>query len=107
MAKGKWQRNFIISGTHTTTEALLNLVAVRPELGWRHAGTVDSKDLDGENVRNVQDIICGYAPSSKSIQQYSDTPWNTAWDSDFYPKWAQIMPVNSSSSLEGIPLFSG
>ena len=107
MAKGKWQRNFIISGTHTTTEALLNLVAVRPELGWRHAGTVDFKELYGENVHHVQDIICGYAPSSKeytAVQRY-------AMEHGMRFRFLPEMGANYAGelfleSLEGIPLFS-
>ena len=107
MAKGKWQRNFIIAGTHTTTEALVNLVAVRPELGWYYAGTVEAKELESHHADNLQDIICGYSPSSKEymvVQQY-------AMEQGMRFRFLPEMGANYAGelfleSLEGIPLFS-
>ncbi|HCP41621.1 MAG TPA: hypothetical protein DIT65_07490, partial [Cryomorphaceae bacterium] len=107
MAKGKWQRNFIIAGTHSTTEALVNLVAVRPELGWRYAGTVASKELLGHNALNAQDLICGYPPSSKEYSAAQQYALEQGMRFRFLPE----MGVNYAGelfleSLEGIPLFS-
>ena len=107
MAKGKWQRNFIIAGTHATTEALVNLVAVRPELGWRYAGTMEAKELEGYNAHNLQDIICGYSPNSKEysvVQQYAT---QQGMRFRFLPEMgANYGGELFLESLEGIPLFS-
>jgi len=43
MARGKWQRTYVLAGTHATAEALRTLTELRPELGWSYQGTFEEK----------------------------------------------------------------
>ena len=49
MAKGRWQRTFILVGIHSTAQALIELVSIRPDLGLQHQGTLEVTALDKQD----------------------------------------------------------
>jgi len=106
MAKGKWQRTFIITGAHSSSQALIELTNLRPELGWKHAGTVASKNLE-ENTVSAHDLICTYPPSADEYtvaQHYATTNgMRFRYLPDMGSNYAGELFLES---LEGIPLFS-
>ena len=66
MAKGRWQRTFILVGMHSTAQALIELVNIRPDLGLQHQGTLEVTALDKQDFPESQELICALAPSTKA-----------------------------------------
>ncbi len=54
MAKGRWQRKFILVGMHSTAQALIELVNIRPDLGLQYQGTLEVTALDKEDFPESQ-----------------------------------------------------
>lgn len=101
MARGKWQRTFVLAGTHATAEALVKLTALRPELGWSYQGTFDGK------TKAIDEIICAHAPGTSAYEAAANFALNAGLRFRFLPD----MGPNYSGqmfleNLEGIPLFS-
>ena len=68
MAKGRWQRTFILVGMHTTAQALIELVNNRPDLGLQHQCTLEVTALDKQDFPESQELICALAPSTKAYE---------------------------------------
>jgi lipopolysaccharide/colanic/teichoic acid biosynthesis glycosyltransferase len=106
MAKGKWQRTFIVSGNHSTSEALVALTELRPELGWKHAGSVSASELETHTF-TAQDLICAYPPSTSEYAAAQRYASSNGMRFRFLPDMgAHYAGELFLESLEGIPLFS-
>jgi len=102
MAQGKWQRTFVLHGSHTTSEALVRLTALRPELGWKYLG-----EATPLNLENTDEIICAYAPGTEEFEQAENWSLERGIRFRFLPNMGpryagQLFLEN----LEGIPMFS-
>ena len=101
MARGKWQRTYVLAGTHATAEALAKLTELRPELGWSYQGTFDGK------TQTVDEVICAHAPGTSDYEAAANFALNAGlrfrFLPDMGPNYAGQMFLEN---LEGIPLFS-
>ena len=101
MARGKWQRTYVLAGTHATAEALAKLTELRPELGWSYQGTFDGK------TKTVDEVICAHAPGTSDYEAAANFALNAGlrfrFLPDMGPNYAGQMFLEN---LEGIPLFS-
>jgi len=102
MARGKWQRRYVLHGSHNTSEALIRLTELRPELGWKYLGVA------GPNTLNSTDeIICAFAPGSREFEEAEN--WSLEkgvrfrFLPDMGPRYAGQLFLEN---LEGIPMFS-
>jgi len=102
MARGKWQRTFVLHGTHTTSEALIRLTTLRPELGWKYLGAADPSTLAA-----TDELICAYAPGTSEFDAAEN--WSLErgirfrFLPDMGPRYAGQLFLEN---LEGIPMFS-
>jgi lipopolysaccharide/colanic/teichoic acid biosynthesis glycosyltransferase len=102
MARGKWQRTFVLHGTHTTSEALIRLTTLRPELGWKYLGAADPSTL-----ADTDELICAYAPGTSEFDAAEN--WSLErgirfrFLPDMGPRYAGQLFLEN---LEGIPMFS-
>lgn len=102
MAHGRWQRGFVVSGANLTSQALIELSALRPDLGWRYEGAPESAQAD-----NVQDLICAHTAGSQAYEQALEQAQHNGWRFRYLPEMgAQYAGEMHLESLEGIPLFS-
>ena len=101
MAKGKWQRTYVLAGSHATAEALNQLTELRPELGWSYQGVFDGKS------GVVDELICAHAPGTTEYETAANFALNAGMRfrflPDMGPNYAGHMILEN---LEGIPLFS-
>ena len=106
MAKGKWQRTFIVTGKHSSSESLIELTTHRPELGWKYEGTVAAGDLDN-HTEKAQDLICAYSPSTAEYRLAQNYAASNGMRFRFLPDMGSHYAGELFlESLEGIPLFS-
>lgn len=102
MAKGKWQRRYLLSGQHATSDALRSLTELRPELGWKYHGPLEDATLDG-----VYEVICAHAPGTEGYASANrlalEHGMRFRFLPDLGPQYAGQMFLES---LEGIPMFS-
>ena len=101
MARGKWQRTYVLAGTHATAEALRTLTELRPELGWSYQGTFEGK------MTAADELICAHAPGTSGYEAATGHALSAGMRfrflPDMGPKYAGQMFLEN---LEGIPLFS-
>ena len=106
MAGGKWQRTYIVSGKHSSSESLIELTTLRPELGWKYEGTADASDLENYSGE-AQDLICAYSPSTDEYKLAQNYAASNGMRFRFLPDMgSQYAGELFLESLEGIPLFS-
>lgn len=106
MAKGKWQRTYIVSGKHSSSESLIELTTLRPELGWKYQGTVKASDLQN-HLGESQDLICAYSPSNQEYSLAQNYAASNGMRFRFLPDMGSHYAGELFlESLEGIPLFS-
>ena len=107
MAKGRWQRTFILVGTHFTAKALIDLVKLRPDLGLQYQGTFDITALQNQDFPKVQELVCALLPSTEDYELARDYALKEGMRFRYIPN----MGPNYNGqlfmeSLEGFPLFS-
>ena len=107
MAKGRWQRTFILVGTHFTAKALIDLVKLRPDLGLQYQGTFDITALQNQDFPKAQELLCALLPSTDDYELARDYALKEGMRFRYIPN----MGLNYNGklfmeSLEGFPLFS-
>ena len=107
LAKGSWQRTFILVGTHSTAKALIDLVKLRPDLGLQYQGTFDITALQNQDLPKVQELVCAILPSTDEYELARDYALKQGMRFRYIPN----MGPNYNGqlfmeSLEGFPLFS-
>ena len=107
MAKGRWQRAFILVGMHGTAQALIELVSIRPDLGLQHQGTLEVTALDKQDFPESQELICALAPSTKAYELAQDYALKQGMRFRYLPDMGpNYVGQLFLESLEGFPLFS-
>ena len=107
MAKGRWQRTFILVGMHTTAQALIELVSIRPDLGLQHQGTLEVTALDKQDFPESQELICALAPSTKAYELAQDYALKQGMRFRYLPDMGpNYVGQLFLESLEGFLLFS-
>ena len=107
MAKGRWQRTFILVGMHSTAQALIELVNIRPDLGLQHQGTLEVTALDKQDFPESQELICALAPSTKAYELAQDYALKQGMRFRYLPDMGpNYVGQLFLESLEGFPLFS-
>ena len=107
MAKGRWQRTFILVGMHSTAKALIELVSIRPDLGLQHQGTLEVTALDKQDFPESQELICALAPSTKAYELAQDYALKQGMRFRYLPDMGpNYVGQLFLESLEGFLLFS-
>lgn len=102
MARGKWQRKFVLHTENSTSAALVQLTELRPELGLKCIGEATPQTLE-----QADEILCTHAPGTPehSVAQSWALQHGLRFRflPDMGPDYAGQMFLET---LEGIPLFS-
>jgi lipopolysaccharide/colanic/teichoic acid biosynthesis glycosyltransferase len=107
MAKGRWQRTFILVGNHGTAKALIDLVKLRPDLGLQHHGTLDIEALQNQDFPKAQELVCALAPSTNEYVVAQDYALKQGMRFRYLPDMGpNYVGQLFLESLEGFPLFS-
>ena len=106
LARGRWERRFLLLGTHPTADTFVELTASRPELGWRFLGRCDHFSPD-ERAQEADELLCAFEPSSEDYalwQQWADQRGKRF---RYLPNMgAHYAGQMSMETLEGIPIFA-
>jgi putative colanic acid biosysnthesis UDP-glucose lipid carrier transferase len=107
MARGRWQRTFILVGNHSTAQSLIDLVNLRPDLGLQHQSTLEVEALQQHDIANAQELICAWAPSTSEYEVAREYALKQGIRFRYLPDMgSNYVGQLFLESLEGFPMFS-
>lgn len=106
LARGRWERRYLLLGTHPTAATFQELTAVRPELGWRLLGRYDDFAPD-DRALEADEVVCAFDPSSNAYSRWQQWADHHGKRFRYLPNMgAHYAGQMSMETLEGIPIFA-